>query len=71
MVCAPTPPSVTKPANWWLIVAAHLLLALMLWLLAGLRNLLPDLEARGDGLAVRHFGRWFVVPWRASGSGGG
>ena len=53
------------PANWWLLVAAHLLLLLLIWLLAGLRNLLPDLEARSEGLAVRHFGRWIVVPWRS------
>ncbi|HEU5100390.1 MAG TPA: hypothetical protein VFU22_15285 [Roseiflexaceae bacterium] len=51
------------PAPWWLLVAAHLLLVLMIWLLAGLRNLLPDIETRGDGLAVRNFGRWIVVPW--------
>lgn len=51
------------PANWWLLVAAHLLLIGLAWLLAGLRNLLPDLEARSEGLAVRHFGRWLVVPW--------
>jgi hypothetical protein len=53
------------PAPWWLLVAAHLLVVLLIWLLAGLRNLLPDLEARGDGLAVQHFGRWIVVPWSA------
>jgi hypothetical protein len=53
------------PAPWWLLVAAHLLLALVLWLLAGLRNLLPDIEARGDGLAIRNFSRWVVVPWAA------
>jgi hypothetical protein len=53
------------PANWWLLVAAHLLLVLMIWLLAGLRNLLPELEARAEGLAVRHFGRWVVLPWQS------
>jgi hypothetical protein len=53
------------PAPWWLLVAAHLLLALVLWLLAGLRNLLPDIEARGEGLAIRNFRRWVVVPWAA------
>src|SRR5215208_752500 len=51
------------PASWWLLVAAHVLLVLVLWLLAGLRNLLPDIETRGDGLAIRNFGRWMVVPW--------
>jgi len=53
------------PAPWWLLVAAHLLLVLVLWLLAGLRNLLPDIETRGDGLAIRNFSRWVVVPWSA------
>jgi hypothetical protein len=53
------------PADWWLLIAAHILLIGMIWLLAGLRNLLPDLEARGEGLAVQHFGRWIVVPWSA------
>ena len=53
------------PANWWLLVAAHLLLLLLIWLIAGLWNLLPAIEARGEGLAVRHFGRWAVVPWKA------
>ncbi len=51
------------PAPWWLLVAAHLLLLLVIWLLAGLRNLLPNIETRGDGLAIRYFGRWVVVPW--------
>jgi hypothetical protein len=53
------------PANWWLLVAAHLLLALVLWLASALANLLPDLEARSEGLAVRNFGRWQLVPWAA------
>jgi len=53
------------PAPWWLLIAANVLLVLMIWLLAGLRNLLPDIETRGDGLAVRNFGRWVVVPWSA------
>src|SRR5215212_695394 len=53
------------PAPWWLLVAAHLLLVLVLWVLAGLRNLLPDIETRGDGLAIRNFGRWVVLPWSA------
>ena len=53
------------PAAWWLLVAAHLLLVLVLWLLAGLRNLLPNIETRSEGLAVRNFGRWVIVPWSA------
>jgi hypothetical protein len=53
------------PANWWLLVAAHLLLIAVLWLATALWNILPNLEARGEGLAVQHFGRWHVVPWSA------
>ena len=53
------------PADWWLLVAAHLLLLIMLWVIAAVWNLLPALEARSEGLAVRHFGRWLVVPWAA------
>ena len=51
------------PAPWWLLIAAHLLVLIMLGLLVALRNLLPALEARGDGLAVRYFQHWIVVPW--------
>lgn len=50
-------------SNWWQLVAAHLLVLLVVVVLAALRNLLPELEARGDGLAVRYFNRWIVVPW--------
>lgn len=53
------------PANWWLLVAAHVLLLLLGWLIAGVWNLLPAVEARAEGLAVKHFGRWQVVPWNA------
>jgi len=53
------------PANWWLLVAAHLLLIVVFWVAAGLWNILPNLEARGEGLAVQHFGQWQVVPWSA------
>jgi hypothetical protein len=51
------------PAPWWPLVGAHLLLLIMLPVCAALYNLLPDLEARADGLAVRYFKRWAVVPW--------
>lgn len=51
------------PASWWLLVAAHLMLIIMIGLLAALRNLLPEIQARGDGLAVRYFNRWVLVPW--------
>lgn len=54
-----------RPGPWWLLVAAHLLLLLMLWLIPAVWNLLPALEARAEGLAVRQFGRWVIVPWNA------
>jgi hypothetical protein len=48
---------------WMKLVSAHLLLALALGALVALRNLLPALEARPEGLRVRYFGRWREVPW--------
>jgi hypothetical protein len=50
-------------APWWVLVAGHLMVLIMLPLLIALRNMLPELEARGEGLAVRYFNRWLVVPW--------
>lgn len=50
-------------APLWILVAAHLLLIGMLWVLAGLYNLLPEVQLRSDGIGVRYFSRWFVVPW--------
>jgi hypothetical protein len=50
-------------APWWLLVAAHLLLVIMLGIIAALRNLLPELEARGNSLAVRSFRGWVEIPW--------
>lgn len=50
-------------APFWQLVAGHVLVVLLLWVLVWLRNLLPEIEARGDGLAVRSFNRWLVVPW--------
>ena len=54
------------PAPWWLLVAAHLMLLLAVPALLWLRNLLPSLESRTDGLAVRNMlnGRWHVIPWQ-------
>lgn len=54
------------PAPWWLLVAAHLMLALAYLALVVVRNLLPSLEARSEGLAVRDMfsGRWRVLPWQ-------
>jgi hypothetical protein len=51
------------PAPWWLLVAAHLLAIIMLGILVALRNLLPELEARNQGLAVRYFQKWILIPW--------
>jgi len=51
------------PAPWWLLVAAHLLAIIMLGFLVALRNLLPELEARNQGLAVRYFQKWILIPW--------
>jgi hypothetical protein len=50
-------------APWWLLVAAHLMLGLMLGLIFALRNLLPELETRNNGLALRYFKNWVVIPW--------
>lgn len=54
------------PAPWWLLVAAHLMLLLAIPLLLWLLNLLPSLEARTEGLAVRNRlnGRWRLLPWQ-------
>lgn len=50
-------------ATWWLPVAALLILAVMFPLLMVIRNILPDVESRPQGLAVRYFNRWLLVPW--------
>jgi hypothetical protein len=52
-----------RAAPWWLLVAAHLMLLLMLGVIFVLRNVLPELETRPNGLAVRYFSRWVLVPW--------
>jgi hypothetical protein len=51
------------PAPWWLLVSAHLMLLLAAPLLLWLRGLLPALESRSDGMAVRDGGRWRIIPW--------
>ena len=48
---------------WMKLVSAHLLLLLALGALIALRNLLPAIEARSDGLRARYFGRWRQIPW--------
>ena len=50
-------------APWWLLVAAHLLAVIVFGIVITLRNLLPNIEARGDGLAVQYPNRQYVVPW--------
>ncbi len=54
------------PAPWWVLVAAHLMLLFMIGVLIVLRNLLPSLEARPEGLTVRNMlnGRWQLVSWQ-------
>lgn len=53
------------PAPWWILVAAHLMLLLAVPALLWLRNLLPSVESRDDGMAVRNMlnGRWQLIPW--------
>lgn len=51
------------PAPWWILVAAHLMLLAAAPLLLWLRGLLPALESRDEGLAVRDGRRWLLVPW--------
>lgn len=58
------------PAPWWLLIAAHLMIVLVLGVVAVLRNMLPALEVRREGLAVQVKSgwlpappRWQVVPW--------
>lgn len=48
---------------WWLPVAALLVLTLLIPMLVVMRNLLPDVESRPEGLMVRYFNRWIRVPW--------
>lgn len=53
------------PTPWWILVAAHLMLLLAIPALLWLRSLLPSVESRDDGLAVRNMlnGRWQLIPW--------
>lgn len=51
------------PAPWWLLLAAHLMLPATLFFMSWLRNLLPALESRDDGMAVRVGGAWRLIPW--------
>ncbi|NJN18728.1 MAG: hypothetical protein HC822_21970 [Oscillochloris sp.] len=51
------------PTPFWLLVSAHLMLALAWAALMWLRNLLPALESRKDGILVRINTRWQLIPW--------
>ena len=51
------------PANWWLVVAALLALAIVGFFAAWLGHLLPQVEARNEGLVVRYFRRPHLVRW--------
>lgn len=59
------PEPIGYPDPWWILVAAHLALLLGLPALIWLRNMLPSLETREQGLAIRNMinGRWRVLPW--------
>ena len=54
------------PAPWWLLTVAHLRLLVAVPGILWLRDLLPGLQSREDGLAVRGslLGRWHLVPWQ-------
>ncbi len=53
------------PAPWWILVAAHLMLLLAIAAILWLRSILPSIESRREGIAVRESpsGRWQVLPW--------
>ncbi|NTW00297.1 MAG: hypothetical protein HGA19_03210 [Oscillochloris sp.] len=53
------------PAPWWILVSAHLGLLLSIGVILWLRHLLPAIESRDDGIAVRESlrGRWQLLPW--------
>ncbi len=51
------------PAPWWLLVSAAISAILLAMFVAMMRYLLPDVEGRNEGLAVRYFRRWYIVPW--------
>ena len=48
---------------WWVPLAAILLVVVLIPMLIVLRNMLPDVESRPEGLAVRFFTRWLLIPW--------
>jgi hypothetical protein len=48
---------------WWPFVAGLIVVAVGVPLIASFRYLLPEIEARREGLAVRYFRAWQIVPW--------
>ncbi|NTU81328.1 MAG: hypothetical protein HGA45_18450 [Chloroflexales bacterium] len=54
------------PAPWWILVAAHLMLLAAVPAILWLRGLLPSLESRDEGMAVRTGlrGSWQLIPWQ-------
>ncbi|RRR67939.1 MAG: hypothetical protein EI684_18245 [Candidatus Viridilinea halotolerans] len=54
------------PAPWWHLIAAHLMLLLGLPLLLWLRQLMPSMEARDEGMFVRGTlgDRGRLIPWQ-------
>lgn len=58
-----SPTAAEQAAPWWVLVAAHLMVILVFMILIALRHTLPELEAQRDGLAIRHFNRWLLLPW--------
>jgi hypothetical protein len=53
------------PAPWWILVSAHLTLILAIAAILWLRNLLPAIESRSEGIAMRDSlrGSWRLMPW--------
>ncbi|NNJ11865.1 hypothetical protein EKD04_016150 [Chloroflexales bacterium ZM16-3] len=53
------------PAPWWILVSAHLMLLLAIIAIFWLRSILPSIESRSEGIAVRDSlrGGWRLLPW--------
>jgi hypothetical protein len=50
-------------APWWILISAHVVLALLVGLGLLVISFLPDLEARQNGLAVKNRRGWELLPW--------
>ena len=53
------------PAPWWILLSAHLTLILAIAAILWLHHLLPAIESRNDGIAIRDSlrRRWRLMPW--------